>query len=70
MSGPASLEDFTDEERRDQVQANRLQLAEGQLRAARRAVEEHEQEPEVITMRAILRIEQLLIDALKSREPV
>jgi hypothetical protein len=67
MSGPASLEDFTDEERRDQVQANRLQLAEGAMRAARRAVEEHEQTPEMLTYRTLLRIERLLEDRLPAR---
>jgi acyl-CoA reductase-like NAD-dependent aldehyde dehydrogenase len=64
VSTPATSHDFTDDERREQVQAFRLEQAEAQLRAARRAAEEFEQEPAVQTLRVLQRIERLLIERL------
>jgi hypothetical protein len=64
MSTPATSHDKSDAERREEAQAWRLEQAEAQVRAARRAAEEHEQTTEVLTLRTLQRIEALLEDRL------
>ena len=66
---PATSHDFTDEERREQAQAWRLEQAEAQLRAAQRAADADEQTPEMLTLRTLQRIERLLEDRLPARVP-
>jgi hypothetical protein len=60
VSTPATSHDLDDSHRRADAAVFRLKQAEGKLRAARRAFEEHEQEPAVLTLRTLERIEVLL----------
>ena len=61
---PTPFLEQTPEQRRADLQAHRLELAEGNVRAARRALEAHEQTPEMQTLRTLERIEKLLVRLL------
>ena len=57
---PTPLLEQSIEQRRAESAAHRLEQAEGQLRAARRAQEMREQDCDMLTLRCVQRIEKLL----------